>query len=59
MCITERILEALREPLGPGGTAATESIELRLSRFASDGLIEEVELTNHSKQYVSFPPNWK
>jgi len=47
--------EFLHEPLGPGGTAATESIELRLSRFASDGLIEEVELTNYSKHYVAFP----
>ncbi len=37
-----------RGALGPGGRAATESIELRLARFVSDGLEEDVHLINHT-----------
>ena len=34
--------------LGPGGLAATESIELRLARIVSDGLEETIHLVNHT-----------
>jgi len=33
-------------PLGPGGKLAQETIELRLSRFVSDGFHENVDITN-------------
>lgn len=42
--------EMMRGALGPGGRAATEAIELRLARFAGDGLQEEVALTNHTQK---------
>ncbi|HUB81819.1 MAG TPA: glycogen debranching N-terminal domain-containing protein [Bryobacteraceae bacterium] len=44
--------DLFRGALGPGGQAATEPIELRLSRFAGDGLEEEVELRNHTLRPV-------
>ncbi len=40
--------DLFRGALGPGGRAATESVELRLARFVSDGLQEEVNLCNHT-----------
>ena len=39
-----------RGALGPGGRASTETIELRLARFVSDGVEEQVTLTNHTQQ---------
>ncbi len=44
--------ERLRGALGPGGKTATEAIELRVLRFAGDGLREEVELSNHTLEPV-------
>jgi glycogen debranching enzyme len=35
---------------GPGGATAQQTIELRLSRFVSDGLHEEVDITNFTEQ---------
>jgi hypothetical protein len=35
---------------GPGGATAQHSIELRLSRFVSDGLHEDVDVTNFTQQ---------
>jgi glycogen debranching enzyme len=35
---------------GPGGAAAQHTVELRLSRFVSDGLHEDVDVTNFSQQ---------
>jgi glycogen debranching enzyme len=35
---------------GPGGATAQHTIELRLSRFVSDGLHEDVDLTNFTQQ---------
>lgn len=40
--------DLFRGALGPGGRAATEAIELRLLRFAGDGMAETVELRNHT-----------
>jgi glycogen debranching enzyme len=42
--------ELLHGALGPGGAASTESIELKLARFVSDGVEEFVTLTNHTLQ---------
>lgn len=36
--------------LGPGGAAAQQTIELRLSRYVSDGLHEDVDITNFTQQ---------
>src|SRR5437762_11375904 len=36
----------LAGPLGPGGRAAEETIELRLSRFVGDGFHEDIDVTN-------------
>jgi hypothetical protein len=35
---------------GPGGATAQQTIELRLSRFVSDGLHEDVDVTNFTQQ---------
>ena len=35
---------------GPGGATAQQAIELRLSRFVSDGLHEDVDVTNFTQQ---------
>jgi glycogen debranching enzyme len=35
---------------GPGGAAAQQTIELRLSRFVSDGLHEDVDVTNFTQR---------
>jgi glycogen debranching enzyme len=35
---------------GPGGAAAQQTIEVRLSRFVSDGLHEDVDVTNFTQQ---------
>jgi glycogen debranching enzyme len=35
---------------GPGGATAQHTIELRLSRFVSDGLHEDVDITNYTQQ---------
>jgi glycogen debranching enzyme len=35
---------------GPGGATAQQTIELRLSRFVSDGLHEDVDLTNFTQR---------
>jgi glycogen debranching enzyme len=35
---------------GPGGASAQETIELRLSRFISDGLHEDVDVTNFTQR---------
>jgi glycogen debranching enzyme len=40
------------EILGPGGKLAQQPIELRLSRFAGDGLHEDVVLTNFTREPV-------
>ena len=37
---------------GPGGAAAQHTIELRLSRFVSDGLHEDVDVTNFTQSSV-------
>ncbi len=44
--------DLFRGALGPGGRAATEAVELQLSRFVTDGLQEEVELRNHTLRPV-------
>jgi glycogen debranching enzyme len=38
---------------GPGGATAQQTIELRLSRFVSDGLHEDVDVTNFTQQPAS------
>jgi glycogen debranching enzyme len=38
---------------GPGGTTAQQTIELRLSRFVSDGLHEDVDVTNFTQRTAS------
>src|SRR5215216_5965653 len=38
--------------LGPGGMAASQTIELRLSRYIGDGMHEDVDLTNFTQQPV-------
>jgi glycogen debranching enzyme len=35
---------------GPGGAAAQQTIEVRLSRYVSDGLHEDVDVTNFTQQ---------
>lgn len=40
--------------LGPGGTLAQQPIELRLARFVGDGMHEDVDLTNFTRQSVRF-----
>jgi len=35
---------------GPGGASAQQTIEVRLSRFVSDGLHEDVDVTNFTQQ---------
>ena len=45
--------DLFRGALGPGGRAATETIELRISRFVSDGLQEDIELSNHTLRPVN------
>jgi glycogen debranching enzyme len=37
---------------GPGGAAAQHTIEMRLSRFVSDGLHEDVDVTNFTQRTV-------
>lgn len=37
---------------GPGGATAQQTIELRLSRFVSDGLHEDVDITNFTQKAV-------
>jgi glycogen debranching enzyme len=38
---------------GPGGATAQQTIEVRLSRFVSDGLHEDVDVTNFTQRAVS------
>lgn len=42
------------ETLGPGGKLAQQPIELRLSRVVGDGVHEDVDITNFSRQTVQF-----
>lgn len=41
---------------GPGGATAQQTIEVRLSRFVSDGLHEDVDVTNFTQQPANLTP---